>query len=89
MKLDELFKNFHECHITYNEHKAYYQEIEEFCLDNRSHYFLVGEHRQRCIDTDTIWIAQIYPRTPVGFFCIAAPTFDELVELIDKEGRHG
>ena len=86
MKLEDVVKNFFQVNITYNEHKAYYQNIEEFALENNEGFANVTSndlnasgYRQRCIDTNTIWIAHVYPRTPVGFFRLCAPTFDELV----------
>lgn len=41
--------------------------------------FTSPEARQKCIDTNSIWTAQWYPQTPVGFCTLHAPTFEELI----------
>ena len=39
------------------------------------------EHKQRAIKTNEVWTLHWYPRTPVSFKYIAAPTFDELIKF--------
>lgn len=42
------------------------------------------EARQRAIDTDDVWVMQWYPDTPVGSYCVAAPTLAELLAYASK-----
>lgn len=75
--------------IECSQHKSYYetakQVIEEWeadknvgpCLD-----FETPAHRQRAIDTNTIFYLQWYRRTPVSFDSYAAPTMEELASWV-------
>lgn len=55
-------------HLTINNHRDYYQKIEEF----------VSEHSveaddgviEKIIETDTIVELQFYPHTPIGFYIV-------------------
>jgi hypothetical protein len=40
------------------------------------------ESRQRCVDTDQIWVLSWYPKSPAGFIAIAAPTFYDLLVFV-------
>lgn len=77
----------HKCglFLTHNEHRDYYEKaadyIREGCERQSPTTWKDEEAKQRAIETDEIWELQWYPRTPIGFFHVAAPTLHELLEL--------
>lgn len=68
-------------HINHNEHKANYETVERY-LEHESERldFRSEEERLRCISSDEIWELQWYPDTPIGFYAIAAPTLEALID---------
>lgn len=74
--------------ISHNQHKVYYQTVREYlddvCPLVEEEDFESSEAMQECIDNDEIWMLQLYPKNAVGFWAIAAPTFDELMALASK-----
>jgi hypothetical protein len=74
--------------ITHNQHKDYYQTVDEYInneLDPYEHYdFENKEQREKCVRTNEIWEMQWYPNTPVGFNSIAAPTLEELLDYASR-----
>ena len=42
------------------------------------------EQKQRAIDTNEVWTLDWYPRTPISFYSIAAPTLRELLEFAEE-----
>jgi len=88
----------HKCGLTleHNNHRNVYQtarkwwaEESERDPDNPPYDWESDEARERALATDEVWTLHWYPRTPIGFFCIAAPTLDELLayalQVEDKE----
>lgn len=75
----------HRCglHLCHNEHKNYYQSVEEFVLGSLFDW-KDEEAKQRAIATDEIWTLQWYPNTPVCCYCVAAPTLEELLEFANS-----
>lgn len=69
----------HKCglHLTHNQHKDYYQRIDQYVSAEIADNFKDDAARQRAIASDEVWELQWYPRTPVGFNLIAAPTLAE------------
>lgn len=80
----------HNCELslTHNEHKSYSQDLKYFIVNRHLHkYFDNGLAVEKAIQTDSIWVLQWYPDTPVGSHIIAAPTLEEvlkLAELVEK-----
>lgn len=71
--------------LTHNEHKDYYQSAEDWLKEQISdskdplYSWESEEAMVRAIATDSIWVLHWYPDTPIGFYCIAAPTLEELL----------
>ena len=63
-------------HLTHNEHKSYYQSVEQAIADENHGYtddcWVSDEEKQKAIETNDCWILQWYPDTPVGFHILAA-----------------
>ena len=67
-------------YITHNDHKSAYQPLGEWIEDQNDRFeFENDEAKARCLATDELWELQWYPETPVGFYSVAAPTFEEAV----------
>ena len=73
----------HKCglYLRHNEHKDLYQDIGLAIELMENAKWENDESKKRAADTDELWILQWYPRTPIGFHCVAAPTFEEVIHL--------
>lgn len=75
--------------LKHNEFKGYYQTIEEAVSEAETyrHFDWVSpEQREKAIRTDSLWVLQWYPDTPVGFLALAASDLDVLLAAAqDKE----
>lgn len=70
-------------HLTHNEHKSYYQTVQQR-IDDGDHgmtddCWVSPEQRQKAIDTNECWTLQWYPDTPVGFCILSAADIDVLL----------
>lgn len=69
--------------ITHNAHKDYYESADLWVQDNSGWCQWENEESlQKALTTDSIWTIQWYPKTPVGFICLAAPTLEELLSFV-------
>jgi hypothetical protein len=59
--------------VSHNPHKANYETLEEWSRDDVAEW-VSDDERERAIATDSVWAIQWYPRTPIGFCCVAAST---------------
>lgn len=75
----------HKCglYLTHNEHRDLYEPLERWLAgpDGKSLHWASDEAKQRAIATDECWVLQWYPDTPIGFYCVAAPTLEECLAL--------
>jgi hypothetical protein len=71
----------HKCglYLTHNQHRDYYDTIEEACSDSSGPNFKDEAARRRAISLDSIWELQWYPDTPISFYKVAAPTLREVL----------
>lgn len=69
--------------LTHNEHKNYYQTVEEWCRDNEGDgcvfEWVSPAERAAAIRNDSVWVLQWYPDTPVGFCALAASTLHSVL----------
>jgi hypothetical protein len=42
---------------------------------------ITPEDRAECLRTDSLWVLQWYPNTPIGFYRVAGPTLERVLEL--------
>jgi len=77
----------HKCglYLTHNKHKDFYKTAEEEIIDQQAVDWESEEAKQKAIDTNEIWELQWYPDTPIGSYCIAAPTLEELLKFAENE----
>lgn len=68
--------------LTHNQHKSYYETVEKY-FENPwlKDIGISPEDRQEMIAKDEIWELQWYPDTPVGFYCVVAPTLEKVLAL--------
>ena len=62
--------------LTVNEHKVYYQTVEQWLNEDRDKDEVSEDTRANMIASDSVVTLQWYPRTPVGFYRIIDATID-------------
>jgi len=71
--------------LEHNPHLTYYETVKQYLecgrFDSCPPDWKDDEARQRAIDTNEIWLMVWHPDTPVGSYCVAAPTFEEIIVL--------
>lgn len=72
--------------ITFNDHANYYQSAAAWVVEQEdggsSFDWVSTEERQKAMDTNSIWVCQWYPRTPIGFYSLAASSFAVLMPAV-------
>ena len=86
--IDMLPKHKASLHLTHNEHKSYYQTVEQ-SIKGQDHGYLEDdwvskEQMQLAIDTNECWYIQWYPDTPIGFCVASAATLEALLDYLQK-----
>ncbi len=77
----------HKCSLslTHNKHRDYYQTAAQAIAEQESYECPPNwkdyEAKKRAIATDEIWELQWYPDTPIGSYCICAPTLEEVLAM--------
>lgn len=66
--------------VSYNPHKSCYETVIEHFM--HTPYEIIN--KEKCVENDVIWSIHLYPDTPIGFYCVAAPTLGECIEYMDK-----
>lgn len=78
-------------HIDHNQHKAYYEKIEDYIRDIEQNRRVTDEDwatptsKERCLKNDTIWELQWYPNTPVGFNIVYGATLEECIKKANED----
>lgn len=70
-------------HLTHNQHKAYYQTVEEYTADSGEDW-ISAEQKGIAIVKDDVWELQWYPHTPVGSYRLLAADLDLLLEAASQ-----
>lgn len=77
-----------ELSIEHNGHKSNYETVENYIewrkFDDED--FANSNSRKKCIETDSIWVLQYYPNTPVGFNVIVGSSLSDIIDSI-TEGK--
>ncbi len=72
--------------ISHNEHKNSYESVAQHLEMLPDFYqFPNDEEKQKCIDTNELWSIQWYPKTPGGFFCVAASTLEGALHMANHD----
>lgn len=69
-------------HITHNQHKSYYETIEEYLSsrDISDEEWATPTSKSRAIEGDTLWELQWYEETPIGSYTIYGASLSEVIE---------
>lgn len=71
--------------IEHNPYCGMDQPIREYIEDNDiASDFENAESMEIAVSTDSLWIMQWYPDTPVGFCRVAGPTLQDILRLATK-----
>lgn len=77
--------------LTHNEHRVCYDTIEQYVAGIESYGGGIGwisdEQRAKAIATDSLWVIQWYPNTPIGFVRLAAADLGVLLAEANKPGH--
>jgi len=84
----------HKCSLTieHNANRDFYQTVEQNLdeiPEDMHPDFESKESKERCIKENEIWTIQWYPRTPISFDYLAAPTLEELLKYAKKVEDEG
>jgi hypothetical protein len=72
-------------HLTHNEHRNYYETVEQYIEDNGlADSFESEDEMRKAIKDDSLWVLQWYPVTPVGFNRVAASTLYDVMRLANR-----
>ena len=62
-------------YLNYNEHRDYYESIEE-CHEKDKEGFVDWDE---CVKTNTVFELHVYPRTPISFYRVYASTLEKAI----------
>lgn len=86
MKFPAVLLKAMSLHITHNQHKDYYEPVEQYL--NARHIEkddIEPEDRIEIIKQDSLWEIQWYPITPISFYSVYAATLERCFEIIENE----
>lgn len=84
-----IWPKHHSLLIEHNPHKDSYQTVEAYLLEYESIEQMNYEDYNKCLELNELWTCQFYPRTPISFIHIIVPTWERLIEEINKLGENG
>lgn len=75
--------------IEHNPHRIGYETVYGY-LENLKSLgsvldFVSESDRERCIETDVLWVVTIYPTSPVGHWDIGGSTLEIILEAISPD----
>lgn len=72
--------------LEHNPHKGCYETAEYYLKNSLSygelHEYISDDEFKKCIETDEIWIIQLYPKNPTSFKLGIASSFEKAMEVI-------
>lgn len=84
LMLSKLNGEFTSFDISFNDaHACNYLTAKEFyeLNPNSEPDWVIGE-RQKALDSNSVWIARIYPNTPIGSYEVGASSLIKLIEYL-------
>lgn len=74
-------------HIEHNQHKAYYEKIEDYIRHRNieDDDWAYSDSRKKAIENDSLWELQWYPNTPVGFNIVYGSTLEECIKKANED----
>lgn len=75
------FPKHHSLFLIHNEHKNYYETVEQYVDYRDNEDFWVNDHqKQKSLETQELWELQWYPKTPVGFYKLMGADLDVVLQ---------
>jgi len=74
--------------IEFNQHANNYDTVEQWLADAEVDpwfSWVSEDERAKAIASDSVWICQWYPDTPIGFSGLAASSFDVLMAAVNED----
>lgn len=86
-KLRWLQENTVHVDISFNEHRVYYEPLEDFLNDTDRNGGLFDEEedaplRKACLARDQLVVVQVYPTTPIGFYRVGHFDFESAIDAV-------
>lgn len=79
--MDWLPKNAHCLHLQHNEHKNFYEKVEDFYeIEN----FVSKNEWEKAIKEDSVWELIWYPDTPISFYRISASSLEAIQKAVEE-----
>jgi len=75
--------------IGHNQHKIFYMSLEEAFANDYENVSITQEEKELCYKTDSIWIIDCYPETPIGHYSVGASTFEKALHQINAINNGG
>jgi len=76
--------------LNYNDHHSSYEDAKEWWADEIERWgrsdsnWVSLEEKDKALDTDSVWMLQVYPNSPVGFNIYFASSLQALLEYVSK-----
>ena len=85
MFMEELLK-LCKCgvYLNVNEHRDYYQTVEEFLKDNEELKDIEEDIYNKMVELDSIIRLQFYPTTPIGCYTLYHYNYREIIKQAIK-----
>ena len=85
MFMEELLK-LCKCgvYLNVNEHRDYYQTVEEFLKDNEELKDIEEDIYNKMVELDSIIRLQFYPTTPIGSYTLYHYDYSEIIKQAIK-----
>ena len=71
-------KNILSWSIEYNEHKNYYESVEQYYGERQFEFDFIDY--DTCKKTNTVYCLRWYPKTPIGFYAIYGSDINEVLK---------
>lgn len=78
----------HKCSLSlvHNEHRDYYQTVEQWASNREGMEWVSEEQRLKAIAEDNVWTIIWYPNTPIGSEWLAAYDLEVLLNRANEIG---
>jgi len=68
-------------HLTHNQHKAYYETVEQYLSNyDLEDCWVSEEQKKKSLETQELWELQWYPDTPVGSYTLMGADLEEVLK---------
>ena len=76
-------------YITHNGHYTNYDTINDYLNEEHIREFISYEDAQECLQSNSIWEVQLYPRTPISFYKTVSSDLNKAIKLMLENFKSG